>query len=100
MDNFTLGLVTFFTIFAWLILGYVAYQAWGRRKQKPNPVIGYITSMTEDAAGLSVEFKINESEVGSNGIRTIKDAKISSVSLVANPGPGGGRVTHVEGKPV
>lgn len=97
-----LGLVAFLTILAWLVLGYILFQMWrDRRKPKPNPIIGHVTSMVEDATGVAVNFKFDEAEVGSDGIRTIKNATIHSVSLV---GPDqslcGGRIESIDGKPV
>ena len=101
MSYFTLGVVAFLTILAWLAIAYIVYlMRDDRSTPKPNPIIGYVTTMDEDAQGLSVGFKINESEMESDEIRTIKNATIHSVSVVENPGPGGGRITHVDGKPV
>lgn len=125
MDHLPLYILSFVVIMAWLLVGYLIYTLSKSHKSKPRPtrVIGKITSVVETEEGLSVigqlseegtklfrEDKLGYFSVGfqnmqgfldtdDNGIKTIKEAHLSHISLDAEPGPYGRVVDYVGTQP-
>ena len=124
MSNFEVvafATLVLIVIAAWMFLGFLL---WERAKSKkvrqapPSQVIGEITGVEEDEHGLRISGKFNEQgtklfkeedlgvmtvgfhtaegKTDVHGVRTIKDAKLSGVSIDTKPGPYGGHIETVD----